>query len=120
MCTPRIRAVFSSQNRGSWLPRVLGLNGPSTSLGPIWLGPRTQDPGPRTQGRAHPGGRCGRIQGGGGLLQKADIIGHGEECIVVPQEPGGGRESEVWCGGVWGSGSQKGGAAGGGRESEGW
>ena len=47
MCTPRIRAVFSSQNRESWLPRVLGLNGPSTSLGPIWSGSRTQDPGPR-------------------------------------------------------------------------
>ena len=30
----------------------------------------------------------------------ADIIGHGEECIVVPQEPGGGRESERRCGGV--------------------
>ena len=35
--------------RESWLPRVLGLNGPSTPLGPIRSGPRTQNPGPRTQ-----------------------------------------------------------------------
>lgn len=72
-------------------------------------GPRTQDPGPRTQGRAHPGGCGGRIQDGGGLLQKADVIGHGEERIVVPQEPGGGRESE----GGWGvGGSQRVGGVG--------